>query len=77
MEFRNFLAQTCIDNPENLQILKRAIQKKIGKELEVKMVLKKEEPGAGKGGLADISVDELLQQNIHMDVTVENIEDEN
>lgn len=77
VEFRNFLAQTCIDNPENLQILKRAIQKKIGKELEVKMVLKKEEPGAGKGGLADISVDELLQQNIHMDVTVENIEDEN
>ena len=76
VEFRNFLAQTCIDNPENLQILKRAIQKKIGKELEVKMVLKKEEPGAGKGGLADISVDELLQQNIHMDVTVENIEDE-
>ena len=40
------------------------------------MVLKKEEPGAGKGGLTDISVDELLQQNIHMDVTVENIEDE-
>ena len=76
VEFRNFLAQTCIDNPENLQILKQAIQKKIGKELEVKMVLKKEEPGAGKGGLADISVDELLQQNIHMDVTVENIEDE-
>ena len=76
VEFRNFLAQTCIDNPENLQILKRAIQKKIGKELEVKMVLKKEEPGVGKGGLADISVDELLQQNIHMDVTVENIEDE-
>ena len=40
------------------------------------MVLKKEEPGAGKGGLADISVDEMLQQNIHMDVTVENIEDD-
>ena len=76
VEFRNFLAQTCIDDPENLRILKQAIQKKIGKELEVKMVLKKEEPGAGNGGLADISVDELLQQNIHMDVTVENIEDE-
>ena len=76
VEFRNFLAQTCIDEPENLQILKQAIQKKIGKDLEVKMVLKKEEPGAGGGNLADISVDDLLQQNIHMDITVENIEDD-
>lgn len=76
VEFRNFLAQTCIDDPENLQILKQAIQKKIGKDLEVKMVLKKEEPEAGGGNLADISVDDLLQQNIHMDITVENIEDD-
>ena len=47
-----------------------------GKELEVKLVLKKNEPGSGGGNLADISVDDLLQQNIHMDVTVENIEDD-
>ena len=40
------------------------------------MVLKKDEPGAGGGNLADISVDEMLRQNIHMDVTVENIEDD-
>ena len=76
VEFRNFLAQTCIDNPENVEILKQAIQKKIGKDLEVKLVLKKNEPGSGSGNLAEISVDNLLQQNIHMDVTVENIEDE-
>src|SRR5699024_3652757 len=76
VEFRNFLAQTCIDNPENVEVLKQAIQKKIGKDLEVKMVLKKDEPGAGGGNLADISVDEMLRQNIHMDVTVENIEDD-
>ena len=76
VEFRNFLAQTCIDNPENVEILKQAIQKKIGKDLEVKLVLKKNEPGSGSGNLAEISVDNLLQQNIHMDVTVENIEDD-
>lgn len=76
VEFRNFLAQTCIDNPENLHVLKQAIQKKIGKDLEVKMVLRKDEPGTGGGNLADISVDEMLRQNIHMDVTVENIEDD-
>ena len=76
VEFRNFLAQTCIDNPETVEILKQAIQKKIGKELEVKLVMKKNEPGSGGGNLAEISVDNLLQQNIHMDVTVENIEDD-
>lgn len=76
VEFRNFLAQTCIENPENLQILKKAIFKKIGKDLEVKMVLKSQEPGQGRGGLSDISVDELIEQNIHMDVTVEDMEDE-
>ena len=76
VEFRNFLAQTCIDNPETVEILKQAIQKKIGKELEVRLVLKKNEPGSGGGNLAEISVDDLLQQNIHMDVTVENIEDD-
>ena len=76
VEFRNFLAQTCIENPENLQILKKAIFKKIGKDLEVKMVLKSQEPGQGRGGLSDISVDELIEQNIYMDVTVEDMEDE-
>ena len=76
VEFRNFLAQTCIENPENLQILKKAIFKKIGKDLEVKMVLKSQEPGQGRGGFSDISVDELIEQNIYMDVTVEDMEDE-
>ena len=40
------------------------------------MVLKSQEPGQGRGGLSDISVDELIEQNIHMDVTVEDMEDE-
>lgn len=77
VEFRNFLAQTCIEDPENLQVLKRAIFKKIGKDLEVKMVLKSQETGQGRAaGLSEISVDELIEQNIHMDVTVEDMEEE-
>ena len=32
VEFQNFLAQTCIDNPENLEMLKNAVRKKIGKK---------------------------------------------
>lgn len=76
VEFRNFLAQTCIDNPENLEMLKQAVQKKTGKDVEIRMILKDSEPGKSQGGLAEISVDELLEQNVHMEITVEDMEDE-
>ena len=73
VEFRNFLAQTCIDNPENLEMLKNAVRKKIGKDVEIKMILKDSESGKSQGGLSEISVDDLLEQNVHMEITVENI----
>lgn len=76
VEFRNFLAQTCIDNPENLEMLKQAVQKKTGKDVEIRMILKDSESGKSQGGLAEISVDELLEQNVHMEITVEDMEDE-
>lgn len=76
VEFCNFLAQTCIDNPENLEMLKQAVQKKTGKDVEIRMILKDSEPGKSQGGLAEISVDELLEQNVHMEITVEDMEDE-
>lgn len=76
VEFQNFLAQTCIDNPENLEMLKNAVRKKIGKEVEIKMILKNSETGQGKNGLAEISVDDLIHKNINMEITVENMEEE-
>lgn len=76
VEFRNFLAQTCIDNPENLETLKNAVRKKTGKDVEIKMILKDSETGVGRSGLADISVDDLLEQNINMEITVENMEED-
>lgn len=76
VEFRNFLAQTCIDNPQDAEILKEAIRKKIGKDVEVKMILKNSEAAKGPAGLAEISVDDLIRQNINMDITVENMDDE-
>ena len=76
MEFRNFLAQTCIDNPENLEMLKNAVRKKIGKDVEIKMILKDSESGKSQGGLSEISVDDLLEQNVHMEITVENMEED-
>ena len=76
VEFQNFLAQTCIDNPDNLEMLKNAVRKKIGKEVEIKMILKNSETGQGKSGLAEISVDDLIHKNINMEITVENMEEE-
>lgn len=75
VEFRNFLAQTCIDNPENIQILKNVIKKKTGKEVEVRMLLKDNDSTQGRGGLSDISVDDLLAQNINMEITIEDMEE--
>ena len=76
VEFQNFLAQTCIDNPENLEMLKNAVRKNIGKEVEIKLILKNSATGQGKSGLAEISVDDLIHKNINMEITVENMEEE-
>ncbi len=76
VEFQNFLAQTCIDNPENLEMLKNAVKKKIGKEVEIKMILKNSETAHKNSGLAEISVDDLIHKNINMEITVENMEEE-
>ncbi len=76
VEFQNFLAQTCIDNPENLEMLKNVVRKKIGKEVEIRMILKNSETGHGKSGLAEISVDDLIHKNINMEITVEDMEEE-
>ena len=75
VEFQNFLAQTCIDNPDNLEMLKNAVRKKIGKEVEIKMILKNSETGHGKSGLSEISVDDLIHKNINMEITVEDMEE--
>ena len=76
VEFRNFLAQTCIESPESMEVLKNAVRKKIGKDVEIKMILKDNEAGGNKGGLSEITVDDLLMQNINMEISVEPMDDD-
>lgn len=76
VEFRNFLAQTCIESPESMEMLKNAVRKKIGKDVEIKMILKDNEAGGNKGGLSEITVDDLLMQNINMEISVESMDDD-
>jgi DNA polymerase-3 subunit gamma/tau len=68
VEFSNDLAQNCIDDPEKKSMLEKIIAHHIGKTVEVEMLLKK---GSKHQELAEISVDEILKQAIHMDVVVE------
>ncbi len=76
VEFRNFLAKTCMDSPDSMEMLKNAIRKKIGKDVEIKMILKDGDAGETRGGLSEITVDDLLLQNINMEISVETMEDD-
>ena len=68
VEFSNDLAQTCVNNPGKKELLEAIIAQQIGKSVEVELVLKK---GETHKNLAEISVDDILKQSIHMDVIVE------
>lgn len=68
VEFANDLAQNCVDDPTKKELLETIISRQIGKSVEVEMVLKKSET---RKELADISVDHILKQAIHMDIVVE------
>ena len=76
VEFRNFLAKTCMDSPDSMEMLKNAIRKKIGKDVEIKMILNDGDAGETRGGLSEITVDDLLMQNINMEISVETMEDD-
>ncbi|MDD3339266.1 MAG: DNA polymerase III subunit gamma/tau [Lachnospiraceae bacterium] len=68
VEFTNSLAQHYVDQPSGKEELEAAIAKQIGKTVEVEMRL------ASMGNnehLAEISVDEILKNSIHMEVEIE------
>lgn len=68
VEFSNDLAQTCVNDPGKKELLEAIIAQQIGKSVEVELVLKK---GETHKNLAEISVDDILKQSIHMDIIVE------
>ena len=68
VEFSNDLAQTCVDDPDKKQLLESLILQMTGKTVEVEMLLKKTNMHQD---LAEISVDDILKQTVHMDIVVE------
>lgn len=72
VEFSNDLAQNSVEDPAKKELLEAIIARQIGKSVEIEMILKK---GNTRQELADISVDDILKQAIHMDVIVEESEE--
>ena len=68
VEFSNDLAQTCVDDPGKKQLLESLILQMTGKTVEVEMLLKKTNMHQD---LAEISVDDILKQTVHMNIVVE------
>ena len=68
VEFSNDLAQTCVDDPDKKQLLESLILQMTGKTVEVEMLLKKTNMHQD---LAEISVDDILKQTVHMNIVVE------
>lgn len=73
VEFTNDLAQNCVEDPTKKELLEALIVRQIGKSVEVEMLLKKRD---SHKELADISVDDILKQAVHMDIVIEDEPDE-
>lgn len=73
VEFTNDLAQNCVEDPAKKELLEALITRQIGKSVEVEMLLKKRD---SYKELAEISVDDILKQAVHMDIVVEDEPDE-
>ena len=68
VEFQDFLGKTYVDNPEAEEELKRIIAAQTGKEVELKMLVAREH---NQTNLAQVTVDQAIRENIHMDVVIE------
>ena len=58
----------CVEDPAKKEMLEALIARQIGKSVEVEMLLRKRD---SHKELAEISVDDILKQAVHMDIVVE------
>ncbi len=61
-------AQMYVNRPEKIQEIRQAIRETTGKDVEVEILLSKEE---SRRGLADIPVEELVREAVRMPVEIE------
>ena len=73
VEFQDFLGQSYVDNPEAKKELQDIITAQTGKTVEIQMLVADKHQHTN---LANITVDQAIQNNIHMDVVIEEDPDE-
>lgn len=70
IEFQNYLAQPLLNDEAFLQELLESIIKQTGKSVEIELLIANQD-GKKNSGLSNISIDDILKQNVHMDIIVE------
>ena len=73
VEFQDFLGMNYVDNPEAKKELQDIIAARTGKSVEIHMLVANKHQNTN---LAQITVDDALRENIHMDIVVEEDPDE-
>lgn len=68
IEFQDFLAQPYVESQEAKEQLADIIARQTGKQVEIKMLMSDQKKPQG---LAEISIEQAIKENIHMDVIVE------
>ena len=68
VEFQDFLGMNYVDNPEAKKELQDIIAARTGKSVEIHMLVANKHQHTN---LAQITVDDALRENIHMDIVVE------
>ncbi|WP_373211857.1 DNA polymerase III subunit gamma/tau [Ruminococcus sp. 5_1_39BFAA] len=68
IEFQDFLGRAYVDNPEAKQELADIIAAQTGKAVEIQMLVAAEHHHTN---LAQVTVDQAIRDNIHMDVVIE------
>ncbi len=68
VEFQDYLAQPYVDGTEGKERLEALIAEKMGRCVQVEMLMA---GGSHPGELAELSVDDIIKQEIHMDVEIE------
>ena len=68
IEFQDFLGRAYVDNPEAKQELTDIIAAQTGKAVEIQMLVAAEHQHTN---LAQVTVDQAIRDNIHMDVVIE------
>jgi len=68
--FPDFQGERYINNEERIRELKNIIKGKIGKQVDLKMILDAD-TGINKAKLANISVDEAIRQFVHTEIEIE------